>query len=129
LWDIKGKALGVPVYELLGGYVRDRIRMYGWVGGDDPSGIADAIQAQLDVGLMAVKMNAASATGPLGTVAEIDRVLERVAAAREVRGLRRAARPALPSRPDRTRRLFAGRLHHTELADPGAEHQGSGHSG
>lgn len=29
LWDIKGKALGVPIYELLGGNVRDRIRVYG----------------------------------------------------------------------------------------------------
>ena len=86
LWDIKGKSLGVPVHELLGGAVRDRIRMYGWVGGDDPSGIADAVQAQLDVGLTAVKMNASGAMGRLGTVAEIDGVLERVAAAREVLG-------------------------------------------
>ena len=29
LWDIKGKALGVPVYELLGGPTRDKIRVYG----------------------------------------------------------------------------------------------------
>ena len=29
MWDIKGKALGVPVYELLGGPTRDRIRVYG----------------------------------------------------------------------------------------------------
>ena len=29
LWDIKGKALGVPVYELLGGKVRDKVRIYG----------------------------------------------------------------------------------------------------
>ena len=28
LWDIKGKALGVPVYELLGGPTRDRVRVY-----------------------------------------------------------------------------------------------------
>ena len=28
LWDIKGKVLGVPVYELLGGLVRDRMKMY-----------------------------------------------------------------------------------------------------
>src|ERR1035437_9713688 len=33
MWDIKGKAFGVPVYELLGGAVRDRIRVYGHVGG------------------------------------------------------------------------------------------------
>src|SRR5665647_2461166 len=86
LWDILGKALGVPVHVLLGGAVRDRIRMYGWVGGDDPSGIAEAVQAQLDVGLTAVKMNASGVMGRLGTVAEIDGVLDRVAAAREVLG-------------------------------------------
>ncbi|NJR53098.1 MAG: hypothetical protein HC780_29625 [Leptolyngbyaceae cyanobacterium CSU_1_3] len=28
LWDIKGKALGVPVYELIGGKVRDRVPLY-----------------------------------------------------------------------------------------------------
>jgi galactonate dehydratase len=33
LWDIKGKILGVPVYELLGGRVRDRVRMYTHLGG------------------------------------------------------------------------------------------------
>src|SRR5665647_3990059 len=38
LWDVKGKELGVPVYELLGGSVRDRVRVYGWIGGGDPSG-------------------------------------------------------------------------------------------
>src|SRR3954468_11708452 len=34
LWDIKGKALGVPVYELLGGRMRDTVRVYanGWYG-------------------------------------------------------------------------------------------------
>jgi galactonate dehydratase len=35
LWDIKGKALGVPVYELVGGKVRDRVPLYanGWTSG------------------------------------------------------------------------------------------------
>ena len=39
LWDIKGKALGVPVYELIGGKVRDRAPLYanGWFAGDRPS--------------------------------------------------------------------------------------------
>ena len=31
LWDIKGKALGVPVYELLGGKTRDKVRVYASV--------------------------------------------------------------------------------------------------
>ncbi|HEV7167988.1 MAG TPA: galactonate dehydratase [Micrococcaceae bacterium] len=86
LWDIAGKHLDVPVHQLLGGHVRDRIRMYGWVGGDEPAEVADAIAAQLDVGLTAVKMNASGRMHPIGSVAEIDGVVERVAAAREVLG-------------------------------------------
>ncbi len=35
LWDIKGKALNVPVFELLGGQVRERVRMYTHLGGGD----------------------------------------------------------------------------------------------
>jgi galactonate dehydratase len=35
LWDIRGKALGLPVYQLLGGRVRDKVRMYTHLGGGD----------------------------------------------------------------------------------------------
>ena len=45
LWDIKGKALGVPAYELLGGKVRDKIGVYSWIGGDRPSDTAAAAKA------------------------------------------------------------------------------------
>ena len=40
LWDIKGKALGVPVYELVGGRVRDRVPLYanGWLSGGHVGG-------------------------------------------------------------------------------------------
>lgn len=86
LWDIHGKSLGVPVHQLLGGHVRDRIRMYGWIGGDEPAEIADAVEAQLSVGLTAVKMNASGRMKALGSVAAINDVVERVAAAREVLG-------------------------------------------
>ncbi|HUE75537.1 MAG TPA: mandelate racemase/muconate lactonizing enzyme family protein, partial [Chloroflexota bacterium] len=41
LWDIKGKALGVPVYELLGGKCRERVRVYQNPGGDSPEEMAD----------------------------------------------------------------------------------------
>ncbi|WP_243232364.1 galactonate dehydratase [Microbacterium sp. CIAB417] len=86
LWDLKGKRLGVPVHDLLGGAVRERIRAYGWVGGDEPSEVADHIAAQLDVGLTAVKMNASGRMSRNGSVAELDGVVSRVAAAREVLG-------------------------------------------
>lgn len=86
LWDIAGKTLGVPVHQLLGGHVRDRVRMYGWVGGDDPSQVADNIAERVESGLTAVKMNASGKMSPLATVSEVDGVIERLSAAREVLG-------------------------------------------
>ena len=49
LWDIKGKTLGVPVHELLGGAVRDRIRMYGLGGCAEPSCSSVSVSAPSDV--------------------------------------------------------------------------------
>ncbi len=86
LWDIAGKTLDVPVHQLLGGPVRDRMRMYTWVGGDDPVEIKDAVAEQVEAGFTAVKMNASGRMSPLASAAEIDGVLTRVAAAREVLG-------------------------------------------
>src|ERR671924_892061 len=40
LWDIQGKALGVPVYQLLGGRARDHVTVYGHANGET---IADAV--------------------------------------------------------------------------------------
>jgi galactonate dehydratase len=86
LWDIAGKHFGAPVHQLLGGPVRDRIRMYGWVGGDEPSEVADHITEQVERGLTAVKMNASGRMAPIASVADLDGVVRRVAAAREVLG-------------------------------------------
>lgn len=86
LWDVKGKHFDAPVHQLLGGPVRDRIRVYGWVGGDEPSQVAEHIAERLELGLTAVKMNASGRMSSLATVAEIDGVVRRVAAAREVLG-------------------------------------------
>ncbi|WP_062206541.1 galactonate dehydratase [Streptomyces sp. NBRC 109706] len=86
LWDIMGKRHGVPVHRLLGGPVRDRARVYAWVGGDDPTELADQISAQVEAGFTAVKMNAAGRVRPHASVAEIREVVARVATAREVLG-------------------------------------------
>ncbi len=86
LWDIRGKSVGLPVHALLGGHVRDRVRMYCWVGGDDPGEVADQIAEQVEAGMTAVKMNASGRMKPLGTKASLDAVVARVAAAREVLG-------------------------------------------
>lgn len=86
LWDILGKSLGVPVHQLLGGAVRDRVRVYGWVGGDEPGEVGDAAAAQLAAGLTAVKINASGRVGPSPTVREIDAIVRRVATVREAVG-------------------------------------------
>ena len=57
MWDIKGKALGVPVYELLGGRVREKIQVYRWIGGDHPRDTGEAAKEAAAQGYRAVKMN------------------------------------------------------------------------
>ncbi len=86
LWDLLGKSVGLPVHVLLGGPVRDRIRVYAWVGGDEPNEVADQIAAQVEAGLTAVKMNASGRMSPIASRAELAGVVGRVAAAREVLG-------------------------------------------
>lgn len=86
LWDIAGKRLGVPVHELLGGPVRDRVRAYAWVGGDSPAEIEDGILGRIDEGLTAVKLNAAGRVPPLGAPSDTNAIVGRAAAARAVLG-------------------------------------------
>ncbi|MFC5923905.1 galactonate dehydratase [Micromonospora vulcania] len=86
LWDIAGQAYGAPVHALLGGPVRDEVRIYSWIGGDEPDEVADAAAAQVAAGLTGVKMNACGRLSPIPTSAEVDAVIGRVAAAREVLG-------------------------------------------
>lgn len=54
LWDIKGKALGKPVYELLGGPTRDKVRTYVHVFGETTEELVDGIHAARDQGFTAV---------------------------------------------------------------------------
>src|SRR5690348_15783368 len=54
LWDIKGKALGVPVYELLGGKYRDKARVYCHVLGRTPEILVEGCRAARRAGFTAV---------------------------------------------------------------------------
>ncbi|SFR76902.1 galactonate dehydratase [Stenotrophomonas maltophilia] len=86
LWDIHGKALGVPVHALLGGPVRDRIRVYSWIGGDRPADTARAARDAVARGFTAVKMNATEEVQFVDTHDKVTRVLENVQAVRDAVG-------------------------------------------
>lgn len=86
LWDIKGKFFGAPAYELMGGKVRDNIKVYSWIGGDRPSDTGAMAKERMDAGFTAIKMNATEELQMIDTYDKVDAVLERVAAIREACG-------------------------------------------
>ena len=86
LWDIAGKVHGVPVAQLLGGPVRDRIRVYSWIGGDRPAETAAAAVAAVSRGFTAVKMNATEELQMVDSWAPVQAAIDRVAAVREAVG-------------------------------------------
>lgn len=95
LWDIKGKVLGVPVYELLGGKVRDQVRLYNHLGGGymktmyesvDPSAFAESALAIKEQGYTALKFMAVPRTEPAEGTRSVRLAAEIVRAIREVVG-------------------------------------------
>ncbi|MGW7517940.1 galactonate dehydratase [Streptomyces sp. NPDC054796] len=86
LWDIAGKHYGAPVHQLLGGPVREKVRAYSWVGGDEPSELREHVQRQVEAGFTAVKMNASGRMNRLATVRDIEGIVARAETAREVLG-------------------------------------------
>lgn len=86
LWDIKGKALGVPVYELLGGLVRDRMKTYSWVGGDRPADVIAGIRALREAGFDTFKMNGTEEFGMVDSSAKVDAAVARIAEIRSAFG-------------------------------------------
>ncbi|WP_024736340.1 galactonate dehydratase [Enterocloster asparagiformis] len=86
LWDIKGKYFGVPVYELLGGRARDRIKVYSWIGGDRPEDVAEQALDRRNRGFDAVKMNATEELHYIDSYDKIQAVADRVASIRAACG-------------------------------------------
>jgi galactonate dehydratase len=58
MWDIRGKSCGLPIYHLLGGPTRERVRLYTHVGIYDPARMVDDAQRDLADGFTAVKTGA-----------------------------------------------------------------------
>ncbi len=100
LWDLAGKALGVPVYQLLGGKFRDQVRLYMDTALyqsslPKPSDFGDAGKEAVKLGFNAVKFDLDQANDPnkydkynwTASTAEIQRMYDQMAAAREAVGL------------------------------------------
>ena len=86
LWDIKGKQFGAPVYELLGGKARNRVRVYQWIGGDRPRDVGDAAREKVDEGFTALKMNATAELRSVDNPRAVEEAVDRIAAVREAVG-------------------------------------------
>ena len=86
LWDVSGKHLDVPVYQLLGGPARERMRVYQWVGGDRPTDVAEQAAEQVEAGFTALKMNATPEMRRVDTPAAVEAAVDRLGAVRETVG-------------------------------------------
>jgi galactonate dehydratase len=87
LWDIKGQWLQAPIWELLGGRCRDRVRLHLLMDGATPEEIAANARAALAAGFTALKIDPIPAGhGDMTLECLIAGAVERVAAAREVAG-------------------------------------------
>ena len=86
LWDLLGKSLGVPVYRLIGGAYRDKVRLWRPVGGKTPEQIKEDCAAALEEGYTAVRINPTGGTEEMTTVRRLRTIYERVAACREALG-------------------------------------------
>jgi galactonate dehydratase len=86
LWDITGKWLGQPVWQLLGGATRDCIRMYGWVGGESLGDYIESAKVGVNAGFTALKIGLPGSLNIVDTPANADRMVERFAALRETVG-------------------------------------------
>jgi galactonate dehydratase len=86
LWDILGKWTGQPVHQLLGGRVRDRIRVYGWLSGETYGDYIESAKVSAEAGFTALKTGLYGAVNIVDTPAVVEENVERFARIREAVG-------------------------------------------
>jgi len=86
LWDITGKWLGQPVYQLLGGATRDRIRMYGWLSSETYGDYIESAKVSVNAGFTALKTGLPGAFKLVDTPARVEQVVRAFAEIREAVG-------------------------------------------
>lgn len=91
-WDIVGKVTAQPVFNLLGGQVRDKLRSYSYLPchhrGIDPKKIADCALAQIELGYTAIKLDPVGNFTGEEVLARLDEVETIIKAVREAIGSR-----------------------------------------
>ena len=102
LWDLAGKAYGVPIYQMLGGRFRDKVRIYCDTDAEKPSGTETGkrLKARMDLGFTFLKMDLglmqiADIPGAVVAPAGVLESLSRRSRPRPGQVPRRSARPAI----------------------------------
>ncbi len=88
LWDILGKSVNLPIHCLLGGKVRDKVKVYRWAGGNNnaPCAAAEEAARVVSEGAKAIKMNACPPLAAVDTYGGIRAAVERARAVRDAVG-------------------------------------------
>lgn len=86
LWDIKGKYYNTPVYDLLGGKVRERLMVYSWIGGDRPEAVGEEALDRLNRGFKAVKLLATQEMHYIDSYEKVAQVCQNMQAIRTAVG-------------------------------------------
>ena len=86
LWDIKGRYYNMPVYEMLGGRVKDKVKVYRSIHGDTPEEVAIDAKKAVEEGYTVIKTSPTDPTHYVDTLRSVEKLVEKVGAIRDAVG-------------------------------------------